>query len=84
MPVDCNVNGTLYNEGTITTTGVLAFNSGSAYQHALDGGTIPNCFMGCKFNCVCYRYYQFFSFRIWTKLWQFYMELQFTNSTAVA
>jgi hypothetical protein len=40
--VDCNVNGTIYNQGTITATaGVLGFNSGSVYQHAMNGGAIP-------------------------------------------
>ena len=38
---DMTVDGTLVNSGTITTTGTLAFNSGSAYQHARNGGTIP-------------------------------------------
>ena len=39
--VDCIVDGTLNNGGIITTTGVLSFNSGSAYNHDLDGGIIP-------------------------------------------
>ncbi|MBG0860344.1 MAG: hypothetical protein IQL11_12640, partial [Bacteroidales bacterium] len=38
---DMTVNGTLVNSGSLTTTGTLAFNSGSSYQHARDGGTIP-------------------------------------------
>jgi|WetSurMetagenome_2_1015567.scaffolds.fasta_scaffold00144_2 hypothetical protein len=39
--VDCIVNGTIYNQGTITSTGVLGFNSGAVYQHAMNGGAIP-------------------------------------------
>ena len=38
---DMTVDGTLVNSGTITTTGTLDFNSGSTYQHARNGGTIP-------------------------------------------
>ncbi|MCX6237685.1 MAG: autotransporter-associated beta strand repeat-containing protein, partial [Bacteroidia bacterium] len=38
---DMTVDGTVVNSGTITTTGTLAFDSGSIYQHAQNGGTIP-------------------------------------------
>jgi hypothetical protein len=38
---DFIVNGTLLNSGTITSIGKLTFNSGSVYEHAQDGGTIP-------------------------------------------
>ena len=38
---DMTVDGALVNSGTITTTGTLAFNSGSSYEHARNGGTIP-------------------------------------------
>ena len=49
--VDCNIDGTLNNGGTITTTGVLAFNSGSAYNHNLDGGTIPTAAWDANSTC---------------------------------
>jgi len=39
--IDCSVNGTLLNEGTVATSGVLTFNSGSEYRHAGNGGSIP-------------------------------------------
>ncbi len=39
---DMSVDGTILNTGgTITTVGTLAFNNGSTYNHAMDGGTIP-------------------------------------------
>ncbi|HEY9116144.1 MAG TPA: GEVED domain-containing protein [Bacteroidales bacterium] len=38
---DMTVNGTLVNSGAITTTGTLVFNSGSTYQHARNGGSVP-------------------------------------------
>jgi len=50
--VDCNVNGTLYNAGTVTPTGAIAFNSGSTYQHAQNGGTIP--FASWNTASTCY------------------------------
>lgn len=40
-PVDCIVNGTLYVAGTLVPNGEFAFNSGSVYHHATDGGAIP-------------------------------------------
>jgi hypothetical protein len=49
--VDCNVDGILNNGGTIATTGVLAFNSGSAYNHNLDGGTIPTATWNANSTC---------------------------------
>lgn len=39
--IDCSINGTLINSGTVTTTGALAFNSASTYRHTQNGGTIP-------------------------------------------
>ncbi len=50
--VDCIVDGTLYNEGTVATTGVLAFNSGSEYRHAMDGGTIPTATWNTTSTCI--------------------------------
>jgi hypothetical protein len=38
---DFFVRGTLINAGTITATGILAFDSGAAYQHTGNGGAIP-------------------------------------------
>lgn len=38
---DFRVYGTLENLGTISTTGVLAFEDGSVYLHSRDGGSIP-------------------------------------------
>ena len=55
--VDCNIDGTLNNGGTITTTGVLAFNSGSAYNHNLDGGTIPTATWDANSIVFYYRNY---------------------------
>ena len=48
---DMTVNGTLVNSGTITTTGTLAFNSGSIYQHARNGGTVPTATWNSASNC---------------------------------
>ncbi len=42
----------LVNNGTITTTGTLAFNSNSTYEHARDGGAIPLATWGA--NSTCY------------------------------
>ncbi len=50
--VDCNIDGTLNNEGSVTTLGVLAFNSGSAYHHVLDGGTIPTATWDVNSTCL--------------------------------
>jgi len=50
--VDCSVDGTIYNEGTVTATGVLAFNSGSEYRHAMDGGTIPTAAWNAASTCL--------------------------------
>jgi hypothetical protein len=49
--VDFEVNGILVNSGTINTTGTLAFNDGSTYQHAQDGGTIPVANWATASNC---------------------------------
>lgn len=50
--VDCNINGILFNSGTIVTTGTLAFGSGSTYQHALNGGIIPNATWDANSTCL--------------------------------
>ena len=50
--VDCNIDGTLYNQGTIATTGALAFSSGSTYQHAENGGTIPTATWDANSTCL--------------------------------
>ena len=39
--VDFNVTGKLYNEGIVEGAGTLVFNSGSTYEHARNGGSIP-------------------------------------------
>lgn len=38
---DFFVRGTVINGGTITATGILAFDSASVYQHTANGGVIP-------------------------------------------
>ena len=38
---DLTVNGTVFNAGTITSFGTIAFGAGSVYQHAMNGGVIP-------------------------------------------
>jgi hypothetical protein len=48
---DLIVNGTVANSGTITTTGTVSFASGSTYQHALNGGTIPTAAWDANSNC---------------------------------
>ncbi len=50
--VDCSVNGTLNNSGTVTTTGVLSFNTGSTYRHTADGGTIPAATWDANSTCL--------------------------------
>lgn len=49
--VDFNVNGTLYNAGTLTTSGSLAFNGNSIYQHDRDGGSLPSATWAATSNC---------------------------------
>jgi hypothetical protein len=50
--IDMSVDGTMVNSGaTITTTGTLAFNSGSVYNHATNGGTIPSAVWDANSNC---------------------------------
>ena len=49
---DLNVSGTIVNQGTISPTGTIAFNSGSTYQHSQNGGTIPTATWNASSNCV--------------------------------
>jgi len=49
---DLNVNGTIANKGTISTTGTVAFNGGSTYQHIQNGGTIPTATWDTASNCT--------------------------------
>ena len=48
---DFRVYGTLENYGTISTTGVLAFEDGSEYLHSRDGGSIPVAEWGTGSDC---------------------------------
>jgi hypothetical protein len=48
---DMTVNGTVVNSGVIIPTGSLVFNSGSVYQHAQNGGTIPTATWDANSNC---------------------------------
>jgi Secretion system C-terminal sorting domain len=48
---DLTVDGTLYNVGVITTTGTIAFNASSIYQHAQNGGTIPTASWNTTSTC---------------------------------
>lgn len=49
---DLSVDGKLVNSGTVTATGTLAFNSGSTYQHAVNGGTIPTATWDAASTCL--------------------------------
>lgn len=51
---DVIVNGTLLNQGTISTiSGVtIVFNDGSTYEHDRNGGSIPQSTWGIKSNCI--------------------------------
>jgi hypothetical protein len=44
--VDCQVNGTLENEGTINTIGVLAFGINGIYTHSQVAGVLPQATYG--------------------------------------
>ncbi|MFZ1535549.1 MAG: T9SS type A sorting domain-containing protein [Chitinophagaceae bacterium] len=48
---DLTVNGTLVNSNTITTTGTVAFNANSVYQHARNGGVIPTATWNTTSSC---------------------------------
>ncbi|MCX6334672.1 MAG: M28 family peptidase [Bacteroidia bacterium] len=47
-----NGNGKLYNAGTITSEGKLAFNGESIYEHAQNGGFIPVATWAVTSNCT--------------------------------
>ncbi len=49
---DLTVDGTLVNSGTLTLTGTAAFNSGSTYEHAQNGGTIPTATWNSSSTCL--------------------------------
>ena len=51
-PVDCSIDGRLYNEGTVIPTGTLAFNSSSEYEHGRNGGTIPSATWDANSTCL--------------------------------
>ena len=51
-PVDCSIDGKLFNEGTVTSTGTLAFTSSSEYEHARNGGTIPPATWDANSTCL--------------------------------
>jgi hypothetical protein len=47
--IDCSIDGTLYNSGTVTTTGVLAFNSNSITQQMAAQSRLPH---GMQIHCA--------------------------------
>lgn len=49
---DCSVDGIIENSGTVTPTGVLSFNSGSTYQHKINGGVIPTAVWDANSLCL--------------------------------
>ena len=49
---DFSVSGILNNQGTVTVEGGLAFNSGSTYIHATDGGSIPTADWNTTSTCL--------------------------------
>ncbi|MDD2797246.1 MAG: T9SS type A sorting domain-containing protein [Bacteroidales bacterium] len=50
--IDCQVNGTIVNFGTVTPTGALQFGDGGVYQHSQNGGTIPLSTWGTGSTCL--------------------------------
>ncbi|HPV17064.1 MAG TPA: hypothetical protein PKY14_06815, partial [Bacteroidales bacterium] len=50
--IDCSVSGTLYVAGTLVPNGEFAFNRGSVYHHATDGGTIPAAEWDTESQCL--------------------------------
>jgi hypothetical protein len=48
---DMSVEGTLWNAGTVTPTGVLSFGNGGLYQHSQNAGTIPTSNWGTGSTC---------------------------------
>jgi len=49
---DLDISGTLINSGTIDPLGTIAFNSGSTYQHARNGGVIPRANWDDESTCL--------------------------------
>lgn len=49
--IDFTVSGTLYNSGTVTANGSLAFTGNSVYVHAQNGGIIPVAAWEVTSNC---------------------------------
>lgn len=50
--IDCQVNGSIVNSGTITPTGAIQYGNGGSYQHAISGGTIPAATWGTGSTCI--------------------------------
>jgi hypothetical protein len=48
---DIQVNGTLYNSGTVTMTGTGSFLSGGTYTHNINGGSIPTASWDLNSTC---------------------------------
>jgi autotransporter-associated beta strand protein len=49
---DLTVNGYLLNQGAVSQSGSITFNSGSTYQHDIDGGTIPSATWDANSTCL--------------------------------
>lgn len=49
--IDFLVNGTVVNEGTVSSIGVLSFSNGSTYEHKVNGGSIPIATWALTSNC---------------------------------
>lgn len=53
---DMTLNGMIVNQGTITPTGTIVFNSGSTYEHAQNGGAIPTASWDVNSTCLITGY----------------------------
>jgi hypothetical protein len=53
---DLTVNGYLLNQGSISQSGTIAFNSGGTYQHDIDGGAIPTATWDANSTCLITGY----------------------------
>ena len=49
---DFNISGILVNSGAINPVGAISFNSGSIYQHAINGGVIPRATWNDESTCL--------------------------------
>ena len=49
---DLIINGSVINDGTITTTGTVGFGAGSSYDHIRNGGTIPTASWNVGATCT--------------------------------